>query len=200
MVERLAWAVQTGIEQVIATFLECDAEALLPRRLRRYACARCWYEARRSGKPLTILQEWTLRACWRCWNHGLPLSDMAGMGRLGEDRRGQTVLASLVLRAERLRWKIPVRKAAIQQNKTILHYLVQPSRWRGFAPPYPLYQRRFAANVFHFSGDRIALLVLAHSSRFQGAHRFERLISTQLPERPAPGGGMHGPKKSGPIA
>ena len=73
LVEQLAWAVQTEPARIAATFLGCDAAALLPRRLRAYACARCWYEALRAGKPRIIRREWILRASWRCRQHGLPL-------------------------------------------------------------------------------------------------------------------------------
>lgn len=195
MVERLAWAVQTETETVSQAFLACRPEALLPRRLRHYACARCWYEARRTAKPLIVQREWILRACWRCGEHELPLSDMAAIEGRVEGRASLAVLADLVLRAERLGRKIPVRPAASRSNATILHYLVRPAEWRGLAAPFSAYQRRFTANLYHFSSDRVGLLALAHGSRTHGAHRFERLIAARLPERPTPGGGTLGPKK-----
>lgn len=149
MVERLAWAVQTGTDAVSQTFLACRPDALLPRRLRHHACARCWYEARRTAKPLFVQREWILRACWRCWEHELPLSDMAAVEGGVEDRASLALLADLVTRAERLRWKIPIRPAAFRSNATVLHYLVRPAEWQGLAAPLGAYQRRFTANLYH---------------------------------------------------
>lgn len=195
LVERLAWAVQTGSARVEQSFLACEAEALLPRRLRRYACARCWYEARLEGKPLIILREWILRACWRCSLHEAPLSDMAEIGRWDEAPRRRIDLVDLVFRAERLRWKIPVRPGAIWTNATFIETLVGSAEGQDMTPPARSYQEKFSANLFHYSADRIALLVLAHSGRPRGVRRFERLIATRLPERPTPGGGTLDPEK-----
>lgn len=186
MVERLAWAVQTGNETVSQTFLACRQDALLPRRLRHYACPGCWYEARRDRKPRIIRREWILRACWRCRDHHLPLSDMSEMRDRIEDRYG---LAGLVIQAERMRCKILARPAALRMNATALNYLTQPAEWRGLAPPHESYQRRFTTNLYHYSSHRIALLVLAHSHRSRSARQFERLISTRLPDRPTAGSG-----------
>ena len=195
LVGRLAWAVQTGPEQVHATFLACDADALLPRRLRRFACARCWYEARSAGKPAIIEREWILRVSWRCREHGLPLSDMSEIMRIAEGRRLLAELARAVLRAQRLRWQIRGRSAAIRRNATVLDYLVNSAAWQGLGPPDRLYQARFAANSYHFAADRIAMLALAHGNRHGGARRFERLVSARLPDRPRPGGGVQDTQK-----
>ncbi|MES2066142.1 MAG: TniQ family protein [Pseudomonadota bacterium] len=187
MVERLAWAVQAPLAQVRATFLACGAEAVLPRRQRHYACARCWYEARRAGKPGIVVREWILRASWRCRNHGIPLHDMRRIAREGRGQVAMTRLGQAALAAHRLGWTLRALPGALRRNAAVLMYLARPDDERVCRPPYGSYQKRFAANRYHFAGDRIRLLALAHSSRHRAAGRFERLLSARLPERPIKG-------------
>lgn len=190
LVERLAWAVQCESGRISATFLACEATDVLPRRLRRYACARCWYEAGRAGKPMIVHREWILRASWRCQKHELPLSDMASLLTDGAGMPSQSDLGLAIIAAERRRWAYQVRPGAIPQNAAELAYLVGSSDWHGLRPPNKRYHARFAANQFHFSADRIALLALAHGNRHALARRFERLVAGRLPERPTVGGGV----------
>lgn len=195
MVEQLAWGVQIEPARIAETFLACDAGALLPRRLRAFACARCWYEAQRAGKPRIIKREWILRACWRCRQHGLPLSDMGPMKVEGGIHRSLADLARAVLEAERLRWKTRANPSTIRCNATVLDYLTQTAAWQGLGAPHRRYLERFAANSFHMSAHRIAMLAMAHGSRHRAARRFERLISSRLPTKPTPGGGVFVPEK-----
>jgi hypothetical protein len=195
LVEQLAWAVQSKPERIAETFLACDAGVLLPRRLRAYACARCWYEAQRAGKPRIIQREWILRASWRCQQHGLPLSDMGRMRGEAGSRLFLGELARAVLTAERLRWKINANPATLRRNATVLDYLTQTAEWEELEPSHRPYLDRFATNSFHMSAHRIAMLALAHGSRHGAARRFERLISARLPEKPIPGGGVFAPQK-----
>lgn len=195
LVERLGWAVQCEISRVSATFLVCEANDVLPRRLRRYACARCWYEAGRAGKPMIVHREWILRASWRCQKHELPLSDMASLLTDGAGMPSQSDLGLAIIAAERRRWAYQVRPGAIPQNAAELAYLVGSSDWHGLGPPNKRYHARFAANQFHFSADRIGLLALAHGNRQALAGRFERLVAARLPERPTLGGGVQAPAK-----
>jgi hypothetical protein len=81
------------------------------------------------------------------------------------------------------------------RNAAELAYLVGSSDWRGLGPPNKRYHDRFAANQFHFSADRIALLALAHGNRQALVRRFERLVAARLPERPTVGGGVQAPAK-----
>jgi hypothetical protein len=190
LVERLAWAVQCEKERISATFLACEASALLPRGLRHYACARCWYEARRAGKPEFIRREWILRASWRCREHGVPLSDM---GKAPDEPGGRLSLAQLarlvVLAEDSLAMATPSQKA-IRRNSAALAQLARRSEWQRHRAIDLAYRDRFAANVFHFSAARIAMLALAHGRRDAAPRRFETLISQALPERPMPGGGL----------
>ncbi len=196
LVERLAWAVQCEIGRILATFLACEANDVLPRRLRRYACARCWYEAGRAGKPMIVHREWILRASWRCKKHELPLCDMASLLTDGAGMPSQSDLGLAIIAAERRRWAYQVRPGAIPQNAAELAYLVGSSDWHGLGPPNKCYHARFAANQFHFSADRIALLALAHGNRHALARRFERLVAARLPERPTVGGGVQAHAKA----
>jgi hypothetical protein len=195
LVARLAWAVRIAPEQVRTTFLTCDAAALLPPRLRRFACARCWFEARSALKPAIVEREWILRASWRCREHGMPLSDMGEIALVAEGRRLLVALAHAVLKAQRLRWQIKARPVALRRNVTALDYLVNSEAWQGLGVPDRPYQARFSANSYHFGVDRIGLLALAHSSRHGAARSFERLVSARLPQRPRPGGGVRDVKK-----
>lgn len=195
LVERLAWAVQCENERISATFLSCEASALLPRQLRRYACARCWYEARRAGKPEIVRREWIMRASWRCREHGLPLSDMDKIPGEPGGARSMAQLARTVVLAERLGAKAGPSQKAIRRNAGALAQLARQSEWgRSWAVDRD-YQARFSANAFHFTSDRIAMLALAHGKHDAAARRFETLISAHLPERPRPGGGSLAERK-----
>ena len=195
MVERLAWAVEVDPEQIRATFLACGAAALLPWAHRRYVCAQCCYEAQRAGGPMIVRREWILRASWRCSQHGLPLTDMRSIPLEATGRQLRAFLAKAAMRSRRIQWKIKPTPAALARNKTVIDYLIGPSDWVGLAAPYQSYQARFAANQYHFAGDRIALLALAHSTRPKSARRFERMIATKLPERPLTGDGAESPAR-----
>ncbi len=195
LVERLAWAVQCEKERIFATFLTCEASAMLPRGLRHYACARCWYEARRAGKPEFIRREWILRASWRCREHGLPLSDMGKVPGEPGGRLSLAQLARLVLLAERSLAVARQSQKAIRRNSAILAQLVRPSEWQRHRAFDHAYRDRIAENVFHFSADRIAMLALAHGRRDAAPRRFETLISQALPEMPTPGGGSLAERK-----
>ena len=184
LVERLAWAVQVPSAQVRATFLSCGAEAVLPRRQRHYACARCWYEARRAGKPGVVVREWILRASWRCRDHGIPLHDMRRTACEGGGQEAMARLGQAALAAHRLGWTLRALPGALRRNAAVLMYLARPADECVCRPPYGSYQKRFAANRYHFAGDRIRLLALAHSGRHRAAGRFERLLTARLPERP----------------
>ncbi|EHJ57989.1 TniB family NTP-binding protein [Novosphingobium pentaromativorans] len=187
--ERLAWAVQCEKERISSTFLACEASALLPRGLRQYACARCWYEARRAGKPEFIRREWILRASWRCREHGLPLSDMGKVPGEPGGRLSLAQLASLVVLAERSLAVARPSQKTIRRNSAALAELARQSEWQRHRAIDHAYRDRFAANVFHFSADRIAVLALALGRRDAAPRRFETLISQALPERPTPDGG-----------
>jgi hypothetical protein len=191
VVERLAWSVQISPERVHDTFLPCEADALLPRRLRRFACARCWYETHKSGKPKAIRREWILRASWRCRRHNLPLSDLDKLPSPQADHRGLAVLADAVLRSARLNWKMKSRPAAIARNNTAIRHLVDPSEDQYSEPQDRAYRDRFFANTYHFAPDRIAMLALAHGNRSGVARRFERLTSECVPQCPSESGGVH---------
>lgn len=195
LVERLAWAVQCEPERISATFLACEVSALLPRGLRHCACAQCWYEALRAGKPEFIRREWILRASWRCREHGIPLSDMDKIPGEPGCRRSLAQLARSVVLAERLRAKVGPSQKAIRRNSRALSHLACHSEWQRPRMTDQAYQARFSANAFHFTADRIAMLALAHGKRDAAARRFETLISAHLPERPAPGGGSLAEKK-----
>lgn len=193
MVERLAWAVEIDPEQINATFLACEAAALLPSAHRRYVCALCCYEAQRAGGPVIARREWILRASWRCSLHGLPLTDMRSLPLEATGRQLQAFLAHAVMRSRRIQWKIKPTSAALARNKTVIDYLIGPSDWVGLAPPYQRYQERFVANQYHFACERIAMLALAHSPRAKAALRFERMITTRLAERPLTEGRIETP-------
>jgi hypothetical protein len=195
LVERLAWAVQCEIGRISATFLACAADDPLPRRLRRYACARCWYDAVRAGKPMIVRREWILRASWRCQRHELPLTDMASLQTNGAGMPSQSDLGLAFIAAERRRWDYRAGPRALRRNAAELAYLTGATDRRGLRPPDQRYHARFAANQFHFSADRIALLALAHGNRHTLVRRFERLVAARLPERPTVGGGVQEPAK-----
>lgn len=195
LVERLAWAVQCEISRVSATFLACAADDVLPRRLRRYACARCWYDAGRAGKPMIVRREWILRASWRCQKHELPLTNMASLQTNGAGMPSQSDLGLAFIAAERRRWDYRAGPRALRRNAAELAYLTGAIDRRGLRPPDQRYHARFAANQFHFSADRIGLLALAHGNRQALAGRFERLVASRLPERPTLGGGVQAPAK-----
>jgi hypothetical protein len=195
LVERLAWAVQCQNDRISATFLACQAHDVLPRRIRRYACARCWYEAGRAGKPMIVRREWILRASWRCHDHELPLTDMASLLRDVASPISQADLGLATIVAERRRWAYRVRPGALRRNAAELAYLAGSRDGHGMAPPNKRYHARFAANLFHFSADRIGMLALAHGNRHALARRFERLVAARLPECPTVGGGVQAPVK-----
>lgn len=188
MVQRLAWAVEVDPEQIEATFLGCEAKALLPSTHRRYVCAQCWYEAQRAGSPLIVRREWILRATWRCRMHGLPLTDMRIVPPEAKGRHLWAILARAAMRSRKIQWKIKPTPQAFAQNKTVVDYLLKPSDWAGLTPPHQAYRTRFVGNRYHIARDRIAMLALAHSTRSKGARRFERMIATKLPEKPLPEG------------
>lgn len=113
-------------------------------------------------------------------------------------RQLRAFLAHAAIRSRRIQWKIRPELAALARNKAVLGYLLEPGDWEGLAPPYRTYQARFAANQYHFAGDRIAMLALAHSTRARSARRFERMIATKLPETPLSGSGTETPVR-GPL-
>lgn len=193
MVERLAWAVEIDPEQINATFLACEAEALLPSAHRHYVCALCCYEAHLAGGPIIVRREWIFRATWLCSLHGLPLTDMRSLPLEDTGRQLQAFLAHAVMRSRRIQWKIKPTSAALARNKTVIDCLMRPSDWVGLAPPYQRYQEQFVANQYHFARERIGMLALAHSPRTKAAHRFERMIATRLAERPLTEGRIETP-------
>jgi hypothetical protein len=192
MVERLAWAVQVKADVVQATCLGCAAAAVLPRRWRCYACARCWYAARHADKPLIILKEWILRASWRCWKHGVPLSDMSAIISDPEPARLADLFDRLA-KAMRVYWKMPARPKALHHNGMMVAGLAYRGAWQGIGAHEAAYHARFAGNAYHIVPDRIAMLALAHSSRSHAARDFERLLTAPIPARPTPGGGWAHP-------
>lgn len=104
-VGQLAWAVQAEPEQIQSTFLDVnDAALLLPRRLRRFACARCWQDALRDGRPRIIRKEWILQMSWRCRGHDLPLSKVPVIDGATTDQEVHAWLGSALAAAESLRW------------------------------------------------------------------------------------------------
>lgn len=196
MVQRLAWAVEVDPERIVAMFLGCEASALLPSTHRRYVCAQCWYEAQRAGGPLIVRREWILRASWRCGMHGLPLIDMRIVPPEAMGQQLWACLARAAMRSRKIQRKIKPTPRALEKNKAVVDYLIEPGDWAGLAPPHQTYRARFVANRYHFTGDRIAMLALAHSTRSKGARQFERIIASKLPETPLPGGGTKTPVRT----
>lgn len=182
MVGQLAWAVQTEPEHIESSFLAVDGAALLPRRSRHYACARCWQEALRDGRPRIIRKEWILRMSWRCRLHDLPLSKVPVPGG-ATDQDDLSWLGGAIAGAESLRWGLGYRGAMIERNEVCLEKLIRQSR-RRLKGRNQDYLDRFQANVYHFARDRIAMLALAHSHAGRSVWGFEQLIGRGLAERP----------------
>lgn len=183
MVGQLAWAVQTEPEHIESSFLDVDGAALLPRRSRHYACARCWQEAIRDGRPRIIRKEWILRMSWRCRLHDLPLSKAPVPDGAPEDHDVLTWLSGALAGVESLRCGLDYRGAMIERNEVCLDMLIRHSR-RRLKGRSQEYLDRFRANPFHFARDRIAMLALAHSHAVRGVWGFERLLALGLAERP----------------
>jgi hypothetical protein len=183
MIGQLAWAVHIEPEQIESTFLNVDASAVLPRRLRRYVCPGCWQEARREGRAAIIRKEWILRMSWRCRLHDIPL---VRLPVVEETMSGGTVDAWLVgalAEAESLRRGLGYRPRLVEWNVAGIDGLLRASRKR-FKGEKQGYLDRFLKNRFHFARHRIAMLALAHSRVDKATWGFEQLVAMELPERP----------------
>ena len=193
LVECLAEAVEVPTRSIEATFVPAPQDALLPPAMRKFACAACWRRSLITWEPPIIKREWILRASWKCAEHHLPLAPLLGHIVDRNPRAAQQSLEAQVAAAQKLRRRFAVPWAMQHRNEQLLKHLLGKQQ-EGFQRGEPDYQRRFAANRFHLSGARIALLLAVHSDRIHLGERFETFIDLTVPGLWKVGKGLLNPK------
>ena len=176
LIECLAWAVDTKTRSIEATFVAVPEAALLPPALRIFGCPLCWREAVEAGEPRILTRDSILCASWMCLRHHLPLSPVR---RLAGDRppgAAMRILDAQVAVMQNLRRRFPPKAAMFEFNRSLVNQWVG-ERTAGVRRGEMGYRARFAANRFHVSPARIALLAAAHSERGRSAERFEDFVA-----------------------
>jgi hypothetical protein len=193
LVECLANAVEVQRRSIEATFVPAPHDALLPPAMRKFACPECWRHSLVTWEPLIIKREWILRASWKCAEHNLPLAPLLGQIVDRHPRAAQQSLEVQVAAAQQLRRRFAVPWAMQYRNEQLLKHLLGKQQ-EGFQRGELNYQRRFAANRFHMSAARIALLLAVHSDRIHLGERFETFIDLTVPGLWKVGKGLFNPK------
>ena len=132
LIERLAWAVQTEVAAIQATFVSANADVLLPRAMRRYGCPQCWHEWLCAAKPLVILRAWIFRLSWHCERHQVLLADLGPVLRMASRGARLQWLASEARRSSRLFSIEEYKEDMLALNRRALGFLQGAS-----APGYP---------------------------------------------------------------
>lgn len=176
LVERLAWSVNTSEEMIEGSFVSAPQAALLPPAMRVFACPVCWQRSLAASEPLIVARDWILRASWMCTRHKVPLVALRGRVDARSVGTATRLLDAQAVAARRLWRRRPPLPAMLAFNARLIAGPLG-EREQGLRRGELGYQTRFAANRFHLSPTRIALLLSAHGDRSGPAERFERFVA-----------------------